>query len=125
MGLLDDGVAMLVQHLRDNTAKSMTYRRGASAVNVHLTRGRTEYSTYDDEGNLVTEVTDVTFLCRSSDLILDGQVIDPEPGDTVEDRAGDGSLLVYEVMARGTLRPFRRDASGQLLRINAKLIETR
>ena len=127
MNLFDDGVGVLLDAFEASVSKTMVYRRGSLAVVVTVTQGQTEYQTYDDVGNLVTAVTDATFIMRASRLVFNGVVAEPEPGDTIEETAEGtiaGQSRKYEVMPQGNLQCFTRDPTGQLLRIHTKLIET-
>ena len=121
--MLADGVGWITEQLRQNISTPAIYRRGTSAVAVDLTRGRSEYQTYDDVGNLVTEVTDATFICDREKLILQGTIVDPEAGDRIEIKDG-RRTLTYEVLPHGNLRAFKNDAHNKMLWIHTKLVLT-
>ena len=123
MNLLDAGTEWQLAQLVEGASTSMIYRRGALSVGVVVTRGKSEYQTYDDEGNLITEVTDADFIMSASRLTLAGSVVTPETGDRIEEVTTTGTR-VYEVMSSGNRRPFSLDASRQLLRIHTKYIKT-
>lgn len=121
--LLDRGVAWAVGKLAKEASVAMVYRRGALSVGLDVTRGRSEYETFDDEGNLVTAVTDATFHVGADKLILGGSIVEPEPGDLLEETTATGTRI-YQVTPSGNRRPFSRDASNQKLQIHTKLIKT-
>lgn len=121
--LLDRGVVWAVRKQAEGASVAMIYRRGALSVGVDVTRGRSEYDTYDDEGNLVTEVTDATFHMDATKLVLSGSITEPVVGDRLEETTAQGTRT-YEVMGGGNRRPFARDASNQKLRIHTKLVKT-
>lgn len=120
--LLRSGVGWHLKKLKEGASLAMIYRRGALSVNVQVTRGRSEYQTYDDEGNLVTEVTDATFIMPADELTLAGSITKPVDGDRLEEVTGRGTRT-YEVMSKGNRRPFALDASTQMLRIHTKLVK--
>ena len=127
MNLFDDGIRILLDAFEASVSQAMVYRRGSLVVVVTVTQGQTEYQTYDDVGNLVTAVTDATFIMRASRLVFNGEIVEPEPGDTIEETAENtitGQSRKYEIMPQGNLQCFSRDPTGQLLRIHTKLIET-
>ena len=119
--LLDTGVAWQLGKLKEGASVSMTYRRGALSVGVQVTRGRSEYQTYDDEGNFVTEITDADFIMPADRLTLGGSIVEPRRGDRLEEVTKTGTRI-YEVMPSGNRRPFAIDPTGQMLRIHTKLI---
>lgn len=123
MNMLTDGVDWLSNQLEEHASTEMIYRRGSSSVEVPLTQGKSEYTTYDDEGNLVTKVTDATFICPACRLMLGGKVVEPVAGDRIETKRGT-KTLVYEVVPRGNLQPFSLDSTGTMLRIHTKLIQS-
>ena len=123
MDLLEGGVAWLLDQLEEGASTRMIYRRGALSVGVSVTRGKTEYQTHDDQGNIITEFTDASFTMRAANLILGGSITEPEPGDRLEQTTPEGTRY-YEVMPHGNLRHFSRDATGQMLKIHTKLVKT-
>jgi len=127
--LLRAGVLWQLKKLEEGVSMSMIYRRGALSVGVQVTVGRSEYDAFDDEGNLVTQVTDATFIMAADKLTLGGSVVEPESGDRLEEVTSRGTRH-YEVMSSGGgvqsgshRRPFSRDASNQFLRIHTKFIK--
>jgi hypothetical protein len=118
--LLATGVDWMLTQLGGAASSEYTYRRGAVSVTLSMTKGKTDYVAQDDAGNTVAEVTDATFIVRSSLLVFNEEIVEPKSGDIIEGTEGD-----YEVMQRGpALPPYTKDASGQLLRIHAKLIRS-
>lgn len=120
--LLQNGTKWLGEKLKAGASVEMIYRRGSSSLTVQVTRGRTEYPAHDDEGNLVTEVTDLTLIMAVERLVIGGKIVDPEAGDTLEERTPKG-LWIFQVMNRRGLKAFRIDPSGKLLWIHTKLIQ--
>jgi len=121
--ILGDGVGWLTDQLKSSAADIAIYRRGTNATVIYPTRGRSEYATYDDEGNLVTEVTDADFLLGRSELVLGGKITEPASGDRIDIKRGT-KTLTYEVLPHGNKKCFSVDASEQLLRIHTKHIKT-
>ena len=121
--MIESGVEWMTEQLHQSVSVPAIYRRGTSAVSVSLTRGRSEYSTYDDVGNLVTEVTDATFSCARDKLVLNGTIVDPVAGDRIEIMDG-RRKLTYEVMPHGNLKAFKNDAHGKMVWIHTKLVIT-
>jgi hypothetical protein len=116
--LLHFGMDWLADKLQEHVSQTVTYRRGASEIAVPATIGRTLMKLADGEGGVRMEWTDRDFLIRADALVIAGNRITPERGDTVVD-AG----KVYEVMAPGGEPPWRvSDPFGHLLRIHAKFV---
>ena len=90
--LLHFGMDWLADKLREHVSRPVTYRRGASEIPVPATIGRTLMKLADGEGGVRMEWTDRDFLIRADALVIAGNRITPERGDTVVD---DGK--VYEV----------------------------
>ena len=119
--MIAEGVGWLTDQLQQSASDRALYRRGTSVVTVHFTRGQTEYSTFDDDGDVVTKFTDATFICPRAALVLNGTIVEPVAGDRI--KLKDGSrTLTYEVMPHGDKRCFSLDASQQKLSILAKLV---
>jgi hypothetical protein len=102
-------------------ARPVTYRRGAEAVEVDATIGRSLFEAPDAYGVVVvTESRD--FLIAAADLVLGGEPALPAAGDRVEELQ-DGNILTYEVMAPGTEPAWRySDPYHRTLRIHTKLV---
>ncbi len=119
--MLADGAGWLTEQLEQNVSTPAIYRRDTSSVAVDLTRGRSEYQAFDDMGNLVTEVTDATFICDRAKLNLNGTIVNPVAGDRIEIKDG-RRTLTYEVMPHGNLGSFKNDAHSKMVRIHTKLV---
>lgn len=119
--MIGDGVGWMTEQLQQSASVRTLYRRGTSVATVHFTRGRTEYTTADDEGNVVTRVTDATFICPRASLVLNGTIIEPVSGDRIELKDG-SRTLTYEVLPHGDKKCFGLDATQQKLSIHTKLI---
>ncbi len=121
--LLSGGAGWLTDQLQQHVSTPAIYWRGTSAVAINLTRGRSEYQSTDDYGNLVTESTDVTFICARAELNLNGTIINPIAGDRIE-IVVDRRKLTYEVMPMGNLKAYKNDAHSEMVRIHTKLVIT-
>ncbi len=119
--MLDAGTRWQLDRLKESASVAVIYRRGALSVGVDVTRGRSEYQTFDDEGNLIEEVTDADFIIAASELTLAGSIVEPQRGDTIEEVTSTGTRT-YAVMPSGNRRPYALDQSGQFLRIHTKLV---
>ena len=116
--LLDFGMDWLANQLQEHVSRTVVYRRAVNQVPVPATIGRTLMKLADGDGGVRMEWTDRDFLIRADVLVIAGNRITPERGDTVVD-AGQ----VYEVMAPGGEPPWRpSDPFGHLLRIHTKRI---
>jgi hypothetical protein len=98
-------------------SRSVVYSRGEGSVIVQAGVGKTTFDVDDGYGGIVRfESRD--FLIAASDLVLAGEVFNPQRGD----RISDGSQ-VYEVMAPGkedVCRP--SDSYGVTWRIHTKQV---
>ena len=126
MSLIQQGINLIKNQVLAREKVSAVYRRGESmSVDLDLTLGQSEYQAYDDEGNLVTEVTDATFICDTSLLVYQSEEITPQSGDRISiTNAAGTKVSIYEVMRTGSRRPYSRDPSGQITRIHTKWIST-
>ncbi len=119
--MLANGAGWITEQLQQNVSTPAIYRRDTSAVAIDFTRGRSEYQAFDDMGNLVTEVTDATFICGRDKLILNGTIVNPEAGDRIEIKDG-RRTLTYEVRPHGNLGAFKNDAHSQMVWIHTILV---
>jgi len=121
--LLQDGLDWLEEQRRAHLSRTVTYRRGASTVEILATVGATRFEA-DDGSGIVVEMEARDYLIASADLVLDGEQVQPERGDEiVEER--DGASYVYEVMDLGAEKHFVTcDPDGRTLRIHTKHVET-
>lgn len=114
--------AFLEKTRHEKATSPVVYRRGDLAVPVDATIGRTEYE-QDDGYGVITRAESRDFLIRSLDLVLDGIVTLPEPGDRIEETYC-GTLATYEVLPIGANQAHWRysDPFRQTLRIHTKLV---
>jgi hypothetical protein len=121
--LLDKGSAWLEGQRKKHATREVTYRRGANAVVVKATIGRTVFEQDDGAGVIIrTQVRD--YLIDTADLVLAGQPTLPEKGDRVEETDA-GKKYVYEVLPLGSEPHWRySDPYRRTLRIHTKLVGT-
>lgn len=112
--LLKQGSDWLESQRHAHLAHEVVYTRGAQAVTLLATVGRTQFDLADDTG-VLQRIESRDFLVRASDLTLG----EPLAGDRITDGA------VYEVMAPGGGEaPWRySDPYRRTLRIHTKLVE--
>jgi len=120
--LLEAGQQWLAEQLKEHASRSVTYHRGAEAIAVQATIGRTLLKLDDGYGGVRMEWTDRDFLVQAADLVLGGAAVTPERGDRITETVG-LNTSVFEVMAFGGEPPWRySDPFGKLLRIHTKFI---
>jgi hypothetical protein len=121
--LLDKGSAWLEGQRKKHATREVTYRRGANAVVVKATIGRTLFEQDDGAGVIIrTQVRD--YLIDSADLVLGGQPTLPEKGDRI-DETDAGQKYVHEVLPLGNEPHWRySDPYRRTLRIHTKLVAT-
>jgi hypothetical protein len=101
MDLLRNGAEWLEQQRTKHLTTTVTYVRGEHEIEVAVTIGRTKYET--DDGHVVrVEYTDHDFLMLASDLVIEGQVVEPDRGDLI--REGNRE---YEVLDWRYSDPYR------------------
>ena len=117
--VLQGGLDWLEGQRRAHMSRTVTYRRGASTVEVPATRAATRYEVDDGYGTIV-EQDMRDYLVAASDLVLGL----PEPGDDILDEI-DGVTHVYEVTTLGGERHYRVcDPDRNTLRIHTQYIGT-
>lgn len=103
--LLAQGAAWLEQQRTKHLTSTVTYVRGDVQLPVPATIGRTKYEA--DDGHVVqVEYTDRDFLILAADLVLGGQVSEPERGDLIREGPREFEVLDwrYSDPYRTTLR---------------------
>lgn len=121
--LLTTGVAWLSEQLQEHASRTVNYVRGASPITgIAATRGRTEYETTDDEGNVTTSHTDLDWIVDAALLVLNGSPIEPRSGDRIVETV-DAVTHTYEVMPQAGLQCFSLDATGSVYRIHTKHVD--
>lgn len=121
--VLEKGLAWLDDQRHAHMTRTVVYQRGADAVEIAATIGRTEFEQVDEFG-IVHKVQSRDFLVRTADLVLAGALTLPKAGDRIRETAG-AQTFVYEVMAPGNEPPWRySDPYRKALRIHTKHVAT-
>jgi hypothetical protein len=114
--LLQSGIEWLDAQRKASLSQSVTYERGHDSVELAATLGTSEEEVFDSGTSMRVKRTD--FLVTAADLVLDGELITPIPGDRIV-----SGTKTYEVMALSDGRHFEEFPGGVTLRIHAKLID--
>lgn len=115
--LLQTGIAWLDAQRKASLSRSVTYKRGGDSLSIAATLGTSEEEVYDQAGTS-TKARRVDYFVTASDLILDGYLVKPEPGDRIVD-----GTKTYEVMALADGRHYVVLPGGVTLRIHVKLVD--
>ena len=119
--MLTIGVQWLSEQLKAHASHEVTYVRGVQRLPLSATIGQTAFE-IDELGGIRVEHSDRDYIVTAADLVIDGRVVEPDRGDTIEESVG-SETHVYEVMAPGSIQPYKLDATGTLLRIHAKKVK--
>ena len=123
MHLLEWGQSWLNNQLQQFASREVVYQRGVSTLAVQATVGRTLLKLDDGYGGVLLQWTDRDFLIRAEDLVIDGQAILPQRGDTIHE-VHSGVTYTYEVLAPGKEPVWKwSDLYRSLLRIHTKQIQ--
>jgi hypothetical protein len=123
MHLLEWGQTWLNNQLQQFASREVVYQRGASTLTVQATVGRTLLKLDDGYGGVLLQWTDRDFLIRAEDLVISGQTILPQRGDTIHEVQA-GVTYTYEVLAPGKEPVWKwSDLYRSLLRIHTKQIQ--
>jgi hypothetical protein len=115
--LLQTGIDWLDAQRKASLSRLVTYKRGGDSVEIAATLGTSEEEVYDESGtSMRAKRTD--FLVTAADLILDGYLVTPIPGDRIVHGA-----KTYEVMALADGRHYVAFPGNVTLRIHAKLVD--
>lgn len=121
--LLERSTRLLNTRLSRAAAVGIVYKRGDRRA--HLAEGvpgRRLVEASAQTGAGVVSSLELDWLLDASRLRIDGGKVEPEKGDLIEWRQGDGTTLVYRVVLDANGRPFRvADQLGVLLRVYTKL----
>ncbi|KAB2949498.1 MAG: hypothetical protein F9K17_02800 [Phycisphaerae bacterium] len=121
--VLEKGLSWLDDQRHTHMTRTVVYQRGADAVEIAATIGRTEFEQVDEHG-VVQRLQSRDFLARTADLVLAGAPTLPKAGDRIRETAG-AQTFVYEVMAPGNEPPWRySDPYRKALRIHTKHVAT-
>lgn len=102
---------------------SIVYRRGTQFIELAVAVGHTQTETIDTEGVTVQSWVRDYLVC-AAELILDGQVVRPEAGDTIEHWVG-SVKMTHEVrpISEGDKVWHWHDAAEQTLRIHTRTVK--
>jgi len=122
--MLQEGMAWLAAQRKAHMSKTVTYKRGDSSVQIAATPGSTVARLPDAYG-MEIRVVMRDYLITAADLVLDGQTVEPEPGDQVEEIIG-SKTYVHEVTSPGADEPCWRysDPYHNTIRVHTKHVET-
>jgi len=121
--VLEKGLAWLDDQRHAHMTRTVVYQRGANAVEIAATIGRTEFEQVDEYG-VVQRLQSRDFLVRAADLVLAGATTLPKAGDRIRETVG-AQTFVYEVMAPGNEPPWRySDPYRKALRVHTKHVAT-
>lgn len=124
--LLKQGLAFLTQQMTEYASEPITYRRGASSVDVQAVVGRKLLRVEDADGGIRVELTDLD-VCIPMDAFSFNGVdrIEPARGDLIE-LTLPYDVQTFEVLPVGNEPAWRwADPIGQtMVRIHAKHIDT-
>lgn len=127
VNLIGDGMAWLAGQLADNCSVAVVYSRVNVATTLSVTTyaslGRNPIATVGAASEaLLVDVSEMDFLIRVADLILDGSAVEPQRGDRIAVTLN-GVARVYEVNYQGSDQPFSYDPHRTLYRIHTKQID--
>ena len=122
MSLFSDAAASALGAARTVFGETVTYRRGASSVELRAARGKTEYDqTYAD--GRVERVQADDFLIATADLMFAGVAFTPLRMDTIEIVEADGKTRTYQVLSPGDEPEWKySDAGRTSVRVHTKQI---
>lgn len=107
--------------LRSSRGLAVTYCRGDAAAEVTAVAGQSRVSVEDASGMSVSSKRR-DWIIRADQLVLGGQKVLPQVGDTIRLVVGEASE-VYEVQRlAGESHYYACDELGQVLRIHTRLI---
>ena len=120
--LLEQGSAWLDQQRVQHMSRSVTYHRGENSVEVQATIGKWTFE-IDDGMGVLEKIESRDFLILTADLVLAGEVIEPQRGDRIKEPSGD-KVYVYEVLAPGKEDCWQySDLYRKTLRIHTKQVD--
>lgn len=122
--LIKSGCEWLASGLKASASASITYTRaGVGSVSLSAIRGRSVLRVNDQYGGVRYEWSDADWIVLPGDLVIGGDQITPQAGDTVELIEG-GQVLTFEVLAPAG-EPVWTWASGRTMRrIHSKQIDS-
>ena len=103
---------------------SVVYRRGPLFVELAVAVGRTETENVDTEGVVSVRGRVRDYLIAASELILNGQHVRPEAGDTIEQWVG-SVKMIHEVRPIADGQHWRwHDPNEETFRVHTKWIRS-
>lgn len=120
--LLDEGVSWLSATRKTGMSRTVVYTRCGATVSLAAMIGSTTAEVPDNSGGLI-RVESVDFVVKTSDLVLGGNAIRPQSGDTITTQHN-GKDCTYEVLDLGGGTCWRwHDPFQDSIRIHSKKIE--
>lgn len=119
MGLLRRGAEMVTKHLITSGGEQVKYRRANAFVEISAAPARHGTRTLGEDARIVGDSYD--WIIRSSDLVLNGDQVEPQRGDQIEHIVG-SKRLTYTVLPQDGDDVFRFDSALRTsLRVHTKL----
>lgn len=118
--LMSRAAEFVARKLAASVSRPVTYVRGSDSVALDATVGRSAFEVDDGHGVVRFETRD--YVVRMDALVLGGQATQPRRGDRIEEDAGNGTAVAYEVVNVAGSPEWRPcDSSRVLIRIHTKL----
>lgn len=120
--MLQNGVAWLGALMKAHCSRTVSYQRASQSVELVACLGRTIFRVSDGRGGEIrVQMTD--WIVDAADLVLDGEVVEPEEGDCIVDGGGPAAAI-YQVAAPPGDEPAWRTTDGYRarLRIHTELV---
>lgn len=119
--LFERGQQFLDDQRHQHMTQTVSYERGATAIEVQATIGETVFEQADDYG-VIHKIESRDFIIRTGDLVLGVAQALPIKGDRFRETVGTQEFI-YEVMSPGQEPVFRySDPYRKALRIHTKRV---
>lgn len=119
---MQDGATWLAGQLQQAAGRSVVYRRGSLSVPLTAWSHGTEHEVKDQCG-IEIDVAERVYNIVRDELVVQGQAIEPRPGDTIEETIA-GRVERFEVMPLGdTPVSTWNDGDGTMIAVNTKRIK--
>lgn len=114
--------------IRSNRGVTVLYARGEASVEIEAVIASTKQPMVNASGVTVRTVIQ-DFIIRAQDIVLGGQAVLPERGDTITmtavDDDGPSTATIFEVMPTDGERHYRDcNDLGSILRVHTKHVGT-
>lgn len=120
--LMQDGATWLASQLQQAAGRSVAYRRGSLSVSITAWSHGTDNEVTDQHG-IEIDISERVYHFVREELVLQGQSIEPRPGDTIEETIA-GRVERFEVMPLGDAPVSSwNDADGTMIAVNTKRIK--